>query len=129
MSIRNETPQPGTQAAHEALLKQKTDLALEILSLRERLSQATQDLPEASSGGSANAALSAEEDDCVSRLEHAQAELEAVLAALQRQDDGCWGECTLCGETIAAARLQAMPAAALCLACQQDIERREQRQP
>lgn len=127
MIIRNDTTQAGMQAARQALLNQRADLALEILSLRERLSQAAQGMPEATSGGSASAALGAEEDDCVSRLQHAQAELEAVLAALQRQDDGCWGECTLCGEAIAAARLQAMPSAALCLACQQDIERRGQR--
>lgn len=47
--------------------------------------------------------------------------LEAVLAraerALAKLDEGTYGLCDACGEPIAAARLQAAPDAALCLAC------------
>ncbi len=47
--------------------------------------------------------------------------LEAVLArterALAKLDEGTYGCCDACGEAIAAARLQAAPDAALCLAC------------
>lgn len=47
--------------------------------------------------------------------------LEAGLArterALAKLDEGTYGSCDACGEPIAAARLQAAPDVALCLAC------------
>ena len=52
------------------------------------------------------------------------AELQAVEAALRRIDDESYGECIDCGETIARARLEANPAAARCIACQQRVEAR-----
>ena len=51
------------------------------------------------------------------------AELQAVRAALERIAEGRFGDCVDCGEPIAAARLEALPSAARCAACQQ---RREQ---
>ena len=50
------------------------------------------------------------------------AELQAVRAALERIDEGRFGDCTDCGEPIAPARLQALPSAARCAACQQRHE-------
>lgn len=47
------------------------------------------------------------------------AELQAVRAALERIAEGRFGDCSDCGEPIAAARLQALPSAARCAACQQ----------
>jgi DnaK suppressor protein len=49
-------------------------------------------------------------------------ELGAVTAALQRIDAGTYGECTDCGIHIPAARLQATPEAARCIACQEKAE-------
>lgn len=40
-------------------------------------------------------------------------------AALARMDDGSYGICTNCGEPIDAARLSIMPAATLCMKCEQ----------
>lgn len=54
------------------------------------------------------------------------AELDAIDAALQRIEDGSYGECVECGTEIAAARLQAAPQALRCVACQ---ERHEQARP
>lgn len=54
------------------------------------------------------------------------AELDAIDAALQRIEDGSYGECAECGTEIAAARLQAAPQALRCVACQ---ERHEQARP
>ena len=42
------------------------------------------------------------------------AEIEDALAKL---DDGSYGTCESCGQAIAPARLEAMPAARLCIAC------------
>jgi RNA polymerase-binding protein DksA len=51
-------------------------------------------------------------------------ELVAVRAALARMDDGSYGECIDCGVDIGFARLSAQPAAARCLPCQEQAERR-----
>lgn len=46
---------------------------------------------------------------------HALAEIEAALARLR---DGSYGRCTGCGQQIIRERLEVLPAAALCMACQ-----------
>ena len=46
--------------------------------------------------------------------EHVLAEIEA---ALKRIDDGTYGVCEQCGGPIGEARLEAMPAARLCITC------------
>lgn len=50
--------------------------------------------------------------------------LHDVEDALQRIKDGSYGKCKRCAAPIDAARLKAMPMAALCLHCQQQSERR-----
>jgi DnaK suppressor protein len=49
-------------------------------------------------------------------------ELQLVESALQRLDQGTYGDCLSCGEPIALARLQVQPAAPRCAACQADVE-------
>ncbi len=44
--------------------------------------------------------------------------LAAVEAALRRLDDGSYGDCIDCGEPVGLARLQLLPAASRCAACQ-----------
>ena len=41
--------------------------------------------------------------------------LEEVERAIGKLDDGTYGTCEVCGEQIAAARLEAMPAARYCI--------------
>lgn len=41
--------------------------------------------------------------------------LDEVERALGKLDDGSYGKCEVCGEEIAAARLEAMPAARYCI--------------
>ena len=43
--------------------------------------------------------------------------LADVDAALVRVDDGTYGVCERCGSAISEARLEALPAARLCIAC------------
>lgn len=45
------------------------------------------------------------------------AELARIDAAVQRIDAGTYGDCLSCGEEIAPGRLEADPAASLCIAC------------
>jgi RNA polymerase-binding protein DksA len=54
----------------------------------------------------------------VSALEsEATVELGDIDAALQRLDAGTYGSCADCGENISLARLEARPAATLCVDC------------
>ena len=54
---------------------------------------------------------------------HDSAEIAAVNAALQRMDDGQYGDCVDCGDAITEARLLAAPEAARCIHCQQQWEK------
>jgi RNA polymerase-binding protein DksA len=45
--------------------------------------------------------------------------LGEVESALRRMEDGSYGVCQRCGQPIDAARLRAMPTAALCITCQE----------
>lgn len=55
--------------------------------------------------------------------DRATSHLELVDAALARLDDGTYGTCLRCGRPVAPARLEALPWAAHCIACQSDIDR------
>lgn len=56
--------------------------------------------------------------------ERAAAELRRIDAALARIRNGAFGPCAGCGEPIAAERLKAHPAVALCVSCAEARERR-----
>jgi len=59
----------------------------------------------------------------VSIIEQVEAELADVEHALRRLDEGTYGICEACGRPIGDARLDAMPAARLCLDDQAQAER------
>ena len=54
--------------------------------------------------------------------ENARETLERVDAALRKMDTGTYGLCDICGQTIPAGRLDAVPYATLCVKCQADVE-------
>lgn len=54
--------------------------------------------------------------------EHETQELTAIDAALARIAAGTYGQCIDCGADIAPQRLQAAPAAARCIGCQERAE-------
>lgn len=56
-----------------------------------------------------------------------RAQAEEIQAALARIDAGTFGRCARCGEEIARARLDALPTARRCAACQEDEEARSER--
>jgi len=49
--------------------------------------------------------------------------LADVVAALDRIEEGTFGECTQCGQTIAKARLDAIPYTRHCRECQEQFEK------
>lgn len=50
------------------------------------------------------------------------AQLQRVNDALRRLDNGDYGMCQQCGDSISASRLQLLPETPLCLTCQQTVE-------
>jgi DnaK suppressor protein len=54
---------------------------------------------------------------------HERALLDQVDRALARMDAGTYGRCEHCGQAIPVERLEAIPSAALCLACEVAAER------
>jgi RNA polymerase-binding protein DksA len=64
-----------------------------------------------------------EREKDLSILERVEAELGDVEHALRRLDDGTYGTCEACGEPIGDERLEAMPAARLCVRHQGEAER------
>lgn len=57
-------------------------------------------------------------------LDRLEEQHNLVDEALQRLDEGTYGQCTNCGQEIAPGRLKAMPQASLCIECQERMERR-----
>ncbi|MGZ3708751.1 MAG: TraR/DksA family transcriptional regulator, partial [Bdellovibrionota bacterium] len=51
--------------------------------------------------------------------------LKKVDEALNRIEEGTFGECEECGEDIELRRLEARPTATLCVGCKEDQERKE----
>lgn len=75
-------------------------------------------------GDSVDAAVDCERDELDSQLAAVESrELAAIDAALERIRDGCYGSCENCEKPIPATRLQALPAATLCIQCRREEER------
>jgi len=109
--------------------KTLTDEKRKILSHLERLSS-SQEISDAN----ANAGDSAD----IASLEINQANLQKIGKresyllrkidlALKKIDDESFGECEMCGEQIAIARLRARPVAQLCIDCKTEQESMERR--
>jgi len=64
-------------------------------------------------------------EQAASRTErHALADLQRCRSALQRLDDGVYGDCADCEQSIPLARLMVQPEAERCAPCQSAWERR-----
>lgn len=69
------------------------------------------------------AVLMAERDVNVQLTDAKSRKRMAIVAALNRIQKGTFGICTSCEESIGEVRLNARPEAALCLGCQEEVER------
>lgn len=85
---------------------------------RRRAEAIRRDLSSEHSADAEEQAIERENDDVLhALLAEAEDGLRQVEAAQQRVTAGTYGECTQCGVEVAEARLQALPAAALCVVC------------
>jgi len=71
----------------------------------------------------ADSASLEEQDDIDSMLDEVEREeLKKIIDALERIDNGTYGICEDCEKPISVTRLQALPHAARCIACQRSLE-------
>ena len=108
---------PGVDLARARLLAERRRLL-------EEIGEAVA-LPEQMTYGSQAAAATQvfEQERDLAMRERASLHLQAVDGALARLDDGSYGTCIRCGQPIAAERLEALPWAAHCIACQTTVDR------
>jgi len=96
----------------------KTKLEAQLAELEDRLSRIERDLAEPPEADSSERAVQMEDDDALEGQAAMIAnEIAAIRRALERIDDGSYGECVRCGNDIAEGRLEARPEAALCIEC------------
>ena len=102
---------PDTTAA-------KARLEAQLAELEDRLSRLDRDLSETPDPDSSERAVQMEDDEALEgQAQVAANEIASVRRALERIEDGSYGQCVKCGEEIAEGRLEARPEAALCIDC------------
>jgi DnaK suppressor protein len=102
---------PDTTAA-------KARLEAQLAELEDRLSRLDRDLSETPDPDSSERAVQTEDDEALEgQAQVAASEIASVRRALERIEDGSYGQCVKCGEEIAEGRLEARPEAALCITC------------
>ncbi len=93
-------------------------LEAQLAELEDRLSRIERDLAEPPDADSSERAVQMEDDDALEgQATLISNEIAAARRALERIEDGSYGECVRCGNDIAAGRLDARPEAALCIEC------------
>ncbi len=65
-----------------------------------------------------------EREKTLAIIQTLERQLKDVETALHRLETGQYGICESCGEPIEPGRLEAVPAASLCVACKSKVERR-----
>jgi RNA polymerase-binding transcription factor DksA len=99
-------------AALEDMLRRR------LAEFRERIAAIESELRRELDDDSPDQAIDREDDEPLEATERVlRAEVDAVELALARLRSGDYGHCVACGEPIAAARLEALPATSLCLPC------------
>src|SRR5688572_615401 len=91
-------------------------LEAQLAELEDRLSRLERDLAEPPEADSSERAVQMEDDDALeAQAAMVTKEIVSVRRALERIEDGSYGECVRCGNEIAAGRLEARPEASLCI--------------
>ena len=76
------------------------------------------------SADSEEAAIEVENDEVLESLDEAsRIRLQQIRAALARLDDGTYGTCVRCGDSIEDNRLVAMPETPTCVTCASELEK------
>ena len=112
----------------DALKKVLEEEKRRILRHLEEISETSVADLETPSGDSVDiAALEINQNSLAKIGKREQNHLKKIDAALEKMEDGTFGECESCGEQIAVARLMARPVAQLCIDCKTEQENEERR--
>ena len=114
---------PSPRSAYENKLRQQQEL------LRQSMQSAVEQGRDAGMDDTQDVAdqavASYQKEFLFSQGTNGHAQLQLVRQALERLEDGTFGECQHCGQTIGAKRLEALPWTPYCIACQEKMERGE----
>lgn len=114
-------------ARKDALINQHAILIRRRDALRSALAgdlSLLKELRSESPGDVIDAALDSTQDEISSQLAEVESrELASIENALQQMQIGRYGVCEICNSKIPMARLNALPYATMCIACQRDVER------
>jgi len=112
----------ATQSLEQQLRTLATRLRGEISGLRNEAFSAETGLSDMPSEQADLASLQSEEDRVRAFLGNEQLILKEVEDALERVEQGTYGQCTTCGKTIAHDRLESIPYTRFCVTCAQRAE-------
>jgi DnaK suppressor protein len=108
----------------EQLLERKRKLWREVKGqIKSGLGESYQDLLATARDEEDQAQVNLLEETQFSLIEPKRQELVAIEEALQRLENGTYGECEACGKNIEPRRLEIMPQTALCRDCQSQKEK------
>lgn len=100
--------------------KLKSTLEARLTELDRRIHKIEDRLDDPKSKDWEDQAIEREDDEVLEDLGNAGLkEIESIRAALDRMEDGSYGECAKCGEEISMERLTAVPHTPLCRTCAQ----------
>ena len=106
------------QAQRTSVETRRKQLETRLATLDEKLRQIEAELESHQSRDWEERATEREDDEVLESEGRAGlAEIAAIRAALDRIEDGSYGHCLKCGDEIADARLDLLPAAPLCAEC------------
>lgn len=115
-----EVPQDGYQALRERLEKQRQ----EILDMYKQDVRAGQESADDGTEDIVDRANNAYNRELMFSLSDSERQMVLQIeAALRRMDDGVYGRCASCGNTINMRRLDAVPYARFCIDCQELAEK------
>ncbi len=96
----------------------KKQLEARLQALGARIEDITDELRSPNSPDFEEQATEGEGDEVLEGLENsALMEIQQIRAALDRIEEGSYGECVTCGEPISKKRLEIIPHAAECIEC------------
>ena len=96
----------------------KSQLIERLNFLSKKVDEIEGDLREPANPDFADRATESEADEVLEGLESsALLEISQINAALNRIEEGAYGECATCGDPVGEKRLEAIPHAAQCILC------------
>jgi DnaK suppressor protein len=118
-TVTNENTNSRLRQYEEHLLHQKKQLEKTMLHTvaegRQAVAEDTLDIAD-------QAVFSYQKEMLFTQSTEGHSQLGLVRLALERLDEGTFGECLLCGRPIGEKRLEALPWTPYCIECQEKIE-------